>query len=463
MIVRDSADMLEETLGTIAPIADELLIVNTGSDDATLSLIEKYSAKTLTFEWADDFSAARNFTMEHATEDWILWLDAGETIDAEETAALKQFIANEASPDSAYAMLVCTPSENQFVTEQVARVRLIPRLQSIRFAGRINENVLDSLEQAGLTLDGIPWRIKRSSRDLEITVKQAKAERDLVITELAMAEMGEVPSLLCRRGEAFQALNRPDEAVDSHRRALAASENESSDKLESYYGLLASLELTEQGREMQLKVCLEATEMYPLDAQLLCALGGYLQRLGRLTLATRAYETAFRFGKVNPMTWHMTNISEMAAFCCGLAMQLQRLDDEAVTFLDEAITMLPESIRLRRMLIEIHTRNGRREEALKAASQLRFDSPHAEVFRNAVRGACLAAQKDFVPALQYLETAYEAGCRDPYCLRWLSIVKISGQDWDGAQDTLQQWRDIEPENGEVQKYLEIASKQSAVS
>jgi glycosyltransferase involved in cell wall biosynthesis len=86
MIVRDAADTLLTTLASVAPVADELRIVDTGSRDATLDVIRQFSAHSAApvhlrqVEWPDDFSAARNLSVADAQGDWILWIDADERL-----------------------------------------------------------------------------------------------------------------------------------------------------------------------------------------------------------------------------------------------------------------------------------------------------------------------------------------------------------------------------------------------
>ena len=61
MIVRDEEQTLDRCLCSAAPIADEIVIVDTGSVDKTVEIAEKYTNRIYHFDWIDDFAAARNF------------------------------------------------------------------------------------------------------------------------------------------------------------------------------------------------------------------------------------------------------------------------------------------------------------------------------------------------------------------------------------------------------------------
>ncbi len=81
LIVRDEGASLSASLQSIAPIASEIIVVDTGSTDRTKEVATSYGAKVFDFPWIDDFAAARNECLRHATGDYIFWMDADEVID----------------------------------------------------------------------------------------------------------------------------------------------------------------------------------------------------------------------------------------------------------------------------------------------------------------------------------------------------------------------------------------------
>ncbi|MEE9126774.1 MAG: glycosyltransferase family 2 protein, partial [Planctomycetota bacterium] len=72
MIVKDEESFLDACLRSAAPCVDDMVIVDTGSTDRTVEIAEAHGAMVFHFEWCDDFAAARNFALEHATGDWVL-------------------------------------------------------------------------------------------------------------------------------------------------------------------------------------------------------------------------------------------------------------------------------------------------------------------------------------------------------------------------------------------------------
>src|SRR3984885_8336466 len=80
MIVRDEERFLPGSLASLRGKVDEVIIVDTGSADDTLSIAKTFGARVFHFEWNDDFAAARNWGLEEVTADWILYIDADESL-----------------------------------------------------------------------------------------------------------------------------------------------------------------------------------------------------------------------------------------------------------------------------------------------------------------------------------------------------------------------------------------------
>ncbi|QTL96749.1 glycosyltransferase [Iocasia frigidifontis] len=80
MIVRDEEDYLPDCLDSIAELADELIVVDTGSTDQTLNIAESYGARIFQIDWEHNFAVARNYSLARASGDWIFVLDADERL-----------------------------------------------------------------------------------------------------------------------------------------------------------------------------------------------------------------------------------------------------------------------------------------------------------------------------------------------------------------------------------------------
>ncbi|MDA8108269.1 MAG: glycosyltransferase family 2 protein [Betaproteobacteria bacterium] len=96
LITRNVADRLEECLASV-PFADEVVIVDTGSDDGTLEVAERYGARVVRSEWRG-FGLQKQFAVEQAEHDWVLCLDADERVSPELRASIERALAAPAAP-----------------------------------------------------------------------------------------------------------------------------------------------------------------------------------------------------------------------------------------------------------------------------------------------------------------------------------------------------------------------------
>ena len=84
MIVKNEEKHLRDCLEALKPLREavtsELIIVDTGSEDATVEIAKEYTDQVYSFEWINDFAAARNFGLDKATGKWFMYLDADEIL-----------------------------------------------------------------------------------------------------------------------------------------------------------------------------------------------------------------------------------------------------------------------------------------------------------------------------------------------------------------------------------------------
>ena len=92
MIVRNEEHCIQSMLSASRPYVGEIVIVDTGSIDRTVLIAERFADRLEHFEWIDDFSAARNYSLSLATLPWILVLDADEVVSPEDFAELHRLL-----------------------------------------------------------------------------------------------------------------------------------------------------------------------------------------------------------------------------------------------------------------------------------------------------------------------------------------------------------------------------------
>ena len=112
MIVRDEQDHLAKCLESVRELFEEIVIVDTGSADRTKEIAREFGAKVFDFVWIDDFAAARNEALSHATCDYAFWLDADDVVgpaEREKLEALFSGLGQAAAGNTTGAMSPVAP------------------------------------------------------------------------------------------------------------------------------------------------------------------------------------------------------------------------------------------------------------------------------------------------------------------------------------------------------------------
>jgi len=149
LIVKNESKNLERCLESLKDVCDQIVVVDTGSSDNTVEIAERYGATIGHFEWCDDFAAARNASLDLATTDWALWIDADEELEAKSINAVREGLIRPQFGGFFVKIINYVGAEgtaNQYVHSPV---RIFQRRPEIRFAGRIHEQVLQAFEEHG--------------------------------------------------------------------------------------------------------------------------------------------------------------------------------------------------------------------------------------------------------------------------------------------------------------------------
>lgn len=141
LIVKNEEKFLARCLKSVRDIAQQLIIVDTGSSDRTVEIANEFSAEVYAHQWTNDFSAARNAALEHATGDWVLVLDADEELPAAQHAKLVADIKN----GGVMAYRLPLVNAGQETEGQSFVPRLFRNAPGAFYSGRIHEQVFPSL------------------------------------------------------------------------------------------------------------------------------------------------------------------------------------------------------------------------------------------------------------------------------------------------------------------------------
>lgn len=150
---------VKRSIESAAVIADQIVVVDAMSEDATREICESLGAEVHLEEWRDDFSHARNVAIAHCSEPWILMLDADEHLETECVERIRKGAdAAEAEGVVAYQL----PRKNHYPEHDAdspyfgppfypdLQTRLFRNIDEIYFSGLVHEGVVQSIEMSGV-------------------------------------------------------------------------------------------------------------------------------------------------------------------------------------------------------------------------------------------------------------------------------------------------------------------------
>lgn len=159
MIAKNEQAVLPRCLDSVRGLADEVIVVDTGSTDATREIAARYGAKVVSFDFSTvDFAAARNYGLAQASGRWILVLDADERLTPASVPLIRERIAYGDRAGYYLERLNSQPGSSGATTDYV--VRLFPNHRAYRFRGRVHETVDASILAAGARLIRTDIRIQ---------------------------------------------------------------------------------------------------------------------------------------------------------------------------------------------------------------------------------------------------------------------------------------------------------------
>jgi len=165
LIVRNESAVIEGCLKSLVGQVDEIVLVDTGSCDDTIEKAQRFPIRLHHFAWCDDFSAARNFAIEQATGEWILYIDADERFEVPQPQMLSAVLADDRKVAwnlRFHPRVDWTP---------YAELRLYRNDPRIRFRGAIHERLHESVEAVACS-DG------KTIGDCDLTLRHVGYEDD---------------------------------------------------------------------------------------------------------------------------------------------------------------------------------------------------------------------------------------------------------------------------------------------
>ncbi|TAE55983.1 MAG: glycosyltransferase [Oscillatoriales cyanobacterium] len=347
-IVKNESENLARCLASVQPYVDEIIVVDTGSQDGTPEIATQYGAKVGYFEWCDDFAAARNYALSLVTGEWILVLDADEelvvtSVDFRETLKFH--------PEALAYSIIRTEVRHQAGMTPLHMIRLFRNLPEIRYVGRFHEQIQyqnrSFSDSEVRSLDSVRV-LHHANSHQQVAAKVVN--RNIPILELARQEEGLSLMLLYSLAGMYGSAGEDEKARDCWEEALERLFPHLIDgNPPEEFGFIPSLVFTLAGRSLQnrdyettMLLCQRGLEWCPNYPPLNYIAGMTLINLGFPLGAVAYFENCLKLGKDNsyytrePFEPSFTTTDP--ACCLGLAyINLKRWSD-AVSAFELALT-----------------------------------------------------------------------------------------------------------------------------
>ncbi|MFN3432561.1 MAG: glycosyltransferase, partial [Candidatus Sericytochromatia bacterium] len=212
LIVKDEAGNLPGCLASLQGWVDEIVVMDTGSTDETVAIAESFGAKVGHFTWCDDFSAARNASLELATSDWILVIDADEQLQVDDSTSLRRLLLGR--EPAAYNVQLGNLDEAGHVGQWAPLLRLFQRREELRFEGRLHEAIIPGVTALGWPVaDATGVRLLHSGYRADVIAERGKVERNLRLAEAQVNEQPDAPQAWLNLARSLMVAGRHAEAL----------------------------------------------------------------------------------------------------------------------------------------------------------------------------------------------------------------------------------------------------------
>lgn len=335
MITRNEEKCLSKCLNSVKDYVDEIIIVDTGSTDKTCAIAESFAVKLYHYSWEDDFSRARNFGIEKASMEWIIYLDADETL--ENPSLLKTIINNGGKDIDAYLFKIKNFSNNDHTEfETSTSARMFRNKQEYRFIGRIHEQLPLKSEKIAMT-DLI---LNHYGYTPLITSEKNKIERNISILKKILENDKEDGFNFYNIGNEYVRLNQIDKAIMCYKKALDLINGDIGYESRLYKMLAISLISMQEWDEclQLLNKGINKFSDYP-DLYYLKAL--YYKKLGDYTNAIIFFNKCISMNEqfINKRIYSYEEgiTSNKSYYCLGLIYEELNMIEKAINLYIEAI------------------------------------------------------------------------------------------------------------------------------
>ncbi|AZO93809.1 glycosyltransferase [Halocella sp. SP3-1] len=355
LITKDEAQNLATCLKSIKNLADEIIVVDTGSTDNTVEIARKFGARVYVFPWNNNFSAARNFALKQAEGCWVFIIDADEEL---KTIAKKEWMSllNDQGKE-AYFVQISNYEDRQNSVSQPA-LRLFRNKKDYYYQGRIHEQVLPQIlkknpfSKIGYT----DLLINHYGYTSQMVEQKKKIERNIGILQLELKHNPKNPFMRFNLGNEYYRQGEYKLAIWQYRAVL-----ESIDKQFSYYPYLIfklAIAYLAGGYHLECRRILQdGLKEFPDYTDLYYLLGEAYLNTGDFAKAVGVFEKCLELGAPPSQYVSINGVgTDKAAYYLGKCYEYNFNIDKAIDYYHLAFTQNPTNSSILQDLLDLYVK-----------------------------------------------------------------------------------------------------------
>ena len=346
----------EENIGTwltsMKKIADEMIVVDTGSTDRTVEMAKEAGARVFHHAWQNDFAAAKNCALEKAKGDWILFLDADEYFSPQTIAKVRLLLLEVEKSTKPIVGVICRlvnidkDQGNRF-TGAIFQLRIFRNSPDLRYEGKIHEHVVDA-HRAEHEMFVTPELVIFHTGYSQHIVRK-KLERNLEFLRQKEEAEGESVDDALHYMDCYYGLGDFAKAVEYARKAIASKIVYMGREGAEYWGLVRALLAQKRPKEELVPVLQEAMEKYPDLAEFPMEFGLLAWEERDYLLAEKMFRRGMACREKAPTSLRADNSLQMFPFVClslGKIEAMKGRPAEAFDYFLRAVKEYPYDARI---------------------------------------------------------------------------------------------------------------------
>lgn len=209
---------LESIKNSFQRLPYELVMVDTGSTDKSVEIASNYTDKIYHFTWINDFSAARNFSIEKASNDWVLVLDCDEYVTSIDRQNLEMMMENHSSDLGLVSLKNYFPA-NGSTSLFIDNLERFFHRKNFHYVGMVHEQ-LHPLSDNAFSRQNLSLFAEHHGYQGSPEQLAAKADRNNTLLLKMLENTPDDPYLFFQLGQSYQVLHQYEKCIQYYGKGL---------------------------------------------------------------------------------------------------------------------------------------------------------------------------------------------------------------------------------------------------